>query len=259
MFPPKFAQSRYLRSARRAHITRVAAAGALVVLPSACGGSGDAAVFGTPSDTVAGAPVDTTNADTTNAATGTTIPGVDDTTTTPSSSTPAAPATTPATAPATTPATVAETTTTFPAGAEMVVDFTFRPGNTGRANNPYVAVWVEDTDGNLVQTVSLWYEQSGKGTKWLRDLRQWNATAAGTEVTTSGATRSAGSYSVVWDGTDIDGNLVAQGDYVLYVEAAREHGPYEITSSPITVSNDGFSVTLADDGELSALSATMTV
>jgi hypothetical protein len=109
-----------------------------------------------------------------------------------------------------------------------------------------------------VQTISLWYEQSGKGARWLNELRGWYA-ASGGSATTSGATRAAGSYSVVWDGTDLDGNLVAQGDYVLYVEAAREHGPYEITSTPITIDGSGFTVALGDEGELTAVSATLTV
>ena len=39
------------------------------------------------------------------------------------------------------------------------------------------------------------------------------------------ATRPAGTYSVTWDGTDTEGNRVPSGDYVVYVEAAREHGP----------------------------------
>lgn len=46
---------------------------------------------------------------------------------------------------------------------------------------------------------------------------------------------------------------------MLFVEAAREHGPYEITSTPITIGNDGFTVSLADNGELADLSATLTV
>ena len=141
----------------------------------------------------------------------------------------------------------------------MVVDFTFAAESSGQVRNPYVAVWVEDADGNYVSTVAVWYEQSNKGMRYLDDLRAWIAASNGEVTSTStGATRSPGTYSVVWDGTDIDGNLVAQGDYVLYVEAAREHGPYEITSAPITIGDAGFSVTLDDNGELVGLSATLT-
>ena len=141
------------------------------------------------------------------------------------------------------------------------MSFTFAPSSSGgRIENPYIAVWVEDSNGNLVKTISLWFEQSGKGTKYLSDLRQWNSASGQTvDAATSGATRVAGDYTVVWDGTDLTGEPVAQGEYVLYIEAAHEHGPYEITSTPITIGTDGFAVTLADNGELTGATAELSV
>ncbi len=236
MFPGRFTRSRYLRAARTAHLARLAAVGAIAILPSACG-NGDADAFDSQAD----------------ASSNETAQRVDSTN---------------ATDPAIAPAETTEVTSTnpfaaagsesFPAGAELVVDFTFSASLSGRVNNPYVAVWVEDADGNLVQTISLWYEQSGKGSKWLNDLRAWySASGGGVDSTMSGATRSAGSYSVVWDGTDLDGNLVAAGEYAIFVEAAREHGPYEITSTAIAVDGNAFAVALADNGELTNLTATL--
>ncbi|MEZ5226210.1 MAG: DUF2271 domain-containing protein, partial [Acidimicrobiales bacterium] len=109
----------------------------------------------------------------------------------------------------------AEATTTgavFPSGAELLVDFTYEASGSGRILNPYIAVWIEDADGNLVKTISLWYEQSGKGAKYLNHLQGWAAATGQTvDESTSGATRVAGSYTVAWDGTDDSGNLVAQG------------------------------------------------
>ena len=235
--------SRYLRTARATYAARFLAAGALVLLPTACGNN-DAETFSSSikvATTTVGtdAPADTTAA-----------------TATPATTAPEPESTTAATD-------AADTTTstdgaTFPAGGELVVDFTYSAESGGRVHNPYIAVWVEDADGNLVQTISLWYEQSGKGTKYLHELHSWFAASGGTDSTTSGATRSAGTYSVAWDGTDLDGNVVPAGNYTLFVEAAREHGPYEITSSPITVSDRGFTVALADNGELSNVTATLT-
>ena len=234
MFPSKPSQSRYLQAVRRSTLARAVAVGALTLVPVACGND-DAGAFSASSDTISAESTTT------------------DTTTTDSSSAAAPVAEAPTTA------VVPADSATFPTGAEVVVDFTFASSSGGQVKNPYVAVWVEDGAGNLVQTISLWY-QSGKGTKYLSDLRAW-ASASGGDIdsTTSGATRAAGTYSVAWDGTDADGNPVAQGDYVLFVEAAREHGPYEITSTPITIGNDGFTVSLADNGELADLSATLTV
>ena len=229
MSPSPQHRLRYLEAVRRAKIARIAAVGAMVVIPAACSG-GDANVFS-----------DVTVVTTPAAATDTAAP----TETT-------APAST-STAPVATTAVVAATS--FPSGAEMVVDFTYAASG-GRARNPYIAVWVEDASGNLVQTISLWMLQSQKGNRWIRDLSSWYS-ASGGYATTSGSTRAAGNYSVVWDGTGLDGQPVAAGEYVLFVESAREHGPHSITSSTFTISDSGFSVSIPDAGELSGLSATL--
>lgn len=245
MLPQRSASSRYLRSARAAYLARVLAAGAVVVVPAACGGSSDADVF-----SAAEATTDDVTADDVNATASTVVAAT------------AAPATASATVAATTaPAPAAAPAgATFPDTGELVVDFTYTPSDSGgRVRNPYVAVWVEDSTGAYVATVAVWYEQSNKGTRYLDDLRAWMTASNGAvSQTSTGATRSPGTYSVVWDGTDLDGNKIAQGDYVLYVEAAREHGPYEITSTPLTIGTEGFSVALPDNGELSALTATLT-
>jgi hypothetical protein len=235
-------------------IARQAAIAALVVAPGiACGGSTDAAVFESATTQPA-------TAEATGATTG--EPTAGDVTSTTTAVTRTTGDTTTTSASTSTSSEASPTTAgTFPAGAEMAVSFTFSPSSGGgRIENPYVAVWVEDGNGTLVKTVSLWYEQSSKGTKYLNDLRQWaNLEGAASGGPTSGATRVAGDYTVVWDGTDLDGQLVAQGEYVVYIEAAREHGPYEITSVPVTIGGDAFDVTFDDNGELTNATAELIV
>lgn len=149
----------------------------------------------------------------------------------------------------------------FPNGAELQVNFTF----TGSGRNPYIAVWVEDASGGLVQTLSLWFRRDQA--RYLNQLKRWYDAQStllnngGTDNldAMSGATRAAGSYQVVWDGTDVDGNVVPKGNYVLCIEAARERGPYEVATGPITIGTDGFTTTLADSGELSAMVVTFVV
>ncbi len=154
----------------------------------------------------------------------------------------------------------------FPAGAELQVDFTYAAADSGsRILNPYIAVWVENPMGELVQTIALWY--SAREAKYLRGLGRWyvaeliHLDGGGSDnvETISGATRTAGAYSVVWDGTDAEGNIVAQGDYVVCVESAREHGPRSLSTGAITVGASGFSTTLPDDGELSAVTVNLAV
>ena len=255
--PTRPLQTRYAATVRRTRLARAAAFAALIAIPGIACGNNDADVFGGAATDTGPTPTVATSADPSTSA-GTTNAVVTDPT----------PATTPDAASTdtsadTSTASIDPTATssvgsgaTFPTGGELAVAFSFRPGS-GRIDNPYIAVWVEDVDGNLVQTISLWYE-AGKGDKYLPDLPQWySASGQGSDVTMSGATRTAGDYSVAWDGTDLDGNTVTAGDYTLFVEAAREHGPHEITSSPITIGADGFTVALPADGELADVSATL--
>lgn len=167
-----------------------------------------------------------------------------------------------------------ETTTTaaaasgpgFPAGAQLQVNFTYTVADGGgRVRNPYIAVWLETAGGELVQNLSLWYKSSEA--KYLDHLKRWyNAEtsmldAGGPDnlATISGATKAPGTYQVAWDGTDVNGVAVAQGEYVLCVEAAREHGPYQLVSGPITIGAEAFDVALADNGELTGVSAALVV
>ena len=238
MTDPSLPPLRFPLALRRSRLARLAAVGALTVLPVACGGNNDAEALGgaTPSSGSRGtAVVPSTAASSGSGADGSAVTG----------SAAAAPA---------------------PGDTELILDFTYTPGASqsgpggrpggGGVRNPYIAVWVEDRSGNLVQTVALWYDQSPRGDRYLQDLRSWMA-ASGGEATSSGATRAAGTYSVAWDGTDVSGQLVAEGEYTLYVESAREHGPYSITSASVLIGPQGSSVTLADNGELSGLTATV--
>ncbi len=150
----------------------------------------------------------------------------------------------------------------FSAGDEMVVNFTYTQGAGGKSLNPYIAVWIEDTDGQLVRTIELWFEQSQKGPRWLPDLRRWYSIdqsrigAGGIDQTDliSGATRLPGAYSLVWDGLDDQGTFVGDRDLVLCIESHRERGPYSLICEPLSLSGDSPTQSLADDGELSSAS-----
>jgi thiamine biosynthesis lipoprotein ApbE len=106
----------------------------------------------------------------------------------------------------------------------------------GFARRPFVAIWVEDKETNtVVRTVSVWYNKE----RWLHDLRAWYGnfakynSAEGGMATIASATRSAGKYTLKWDGKDDKGNYVKPGTYVIKIEAAREHGTYQIMSQEI--------------------------
>lgn len=210
----------------------VAAAG---LVASACSGN-DAAAFGA-SDTSAPTSTEgsgtTVAAPVTTASTVTTVAPVDPSAATPSGD-------------------------LFPGGAELQVNFSYA-ATDGRVRNPFIAVWIENPTGELVQSLALWY--APREARYVTQLARWyNAEVVlidggGTDnvESISGATRSAGTYNLVWDGTDVDGNVVSQGNYVVCVESAREHGPHCLSTGTITIGTVGSSTTLPNDTELSAL------
>ena len=119
------------------------------------------------------------------------------------------------------------------ADAGMELDVAFELAQIGGgARRPYVAVWIEDKDRFPVRTLALWYQKE----RWLPDLRSWyrddrvRAMAEGNDITASvaSATRPAGKYTLKWDGKDNAGKPVKPGKYTVILEAAREHGTYQI-------------------------------
>jgi thiamine biosynthesis lipoprotein ApbE len=127
------------------------------------------------------------------------------------------------------------------------------------ARRPYVAVWIEDKDRHPVRTIALWF--NGKA-RYLPELRAWyrsdrlRAMAEGNQIvdTVSSPTRSAGKYVLEWDGKDNAGRFVKAGPYTVWIEAAREHGTYQIAHQDMDFSGMPKQITLPGGTELSAIS-----
>ena len=102
----------------------------------------------------------------------------------------------------------------------------------GRYKRPFVAIWIEDKDKFPLRTVALWFDRP----RWLPDLKGWHhadqmrSMAEGKDITSSvsSATRPPGKYTVRWDGKDNQGQPVKPGKYTVCIEAAREHGTYQV-------------------------------
>jgi hypothetical protein len=97
----------------------------------------------------------------------------------------------------------------------------------GRFRRPFVAVWIEDESGKPVRRLAVWYNKP----RWLPDLRYFYAAQRKSEIdmaSFTGATRSAGNYALTWDGKNDQGQFVTQGKYTVFIEAAREHGTYQL-------------------------------
>jgi thiamine biosynthesis lipoprotein len=126
---------------------------------------------------------------------------------------------------------------------ELAVDLEIAEQQGFRYHRPYVAVWVEDAAGRPVRTLSAWVNTTGRGPRYLKELRRWFTAARDEQhaggpdlvATVSSATRLPGHYTVAWNGRDDRGNVVEQGTYRVVIEAAREHGSYQLMQQELTL------------------------
>ena len=73
-------------------------------------------------------------------------------------------------------------------------------------------------------------------------------------ATVARPTREPGKYDVIWDGKDDQGKPVARGEYTLSIEAAREHGTYQIIRQAIQLNDKSFAKELKGNIEIKAAS-----
>lgn len=117
-------------------------------------------------------------------------------------------------------------------GMELIIELELKRIADARYRRPYVAVWIEDKDKFPVRTLALWYGRP----RWLPELRMWmkgdqlRKLVDNTDLATtiSSASRSAGKYTLQWDGKDDKGVPVRAGSYTIMIEVAREHGTYQL-------------------------------
>ncbi|MFL9711253.1 DUF2271 domain-containing protein [Methylobacillus sp. Pita1] len=111
--------------------------------------------------------------------------------------------------------------------------------NAAEYHRPYVAIWVETPNQDIATTLSVWYAKDkadNKGTKWLKDLRQWWR-KGGRDVNmpldgVSGATKPVGEHTLSYTEGKAPLEKLAAGEYNLVVEASREKGDRELVRVP---------------------------
>jgi thiamine biosynthesis lipoprotein ApbE len=171
--------------------------------------------------------------------------------------------------PLTAPAAPAQDPKAAPGGSwgdayELLVNFEISgpEGNARRYRRPYVAVWVEDKDGRAVRTLALWLMARQPGPRWHPDLKRWyrdDQARRQTDDTSlidtiSRPTRPPGKYTVAWDGKDDRGKPLPAGTHTICIEAAREHGTYQIIRKDVTVADRPFSEDLKGNVEIKSAS-----
>lgn len=122
--------------------------------------------------------------------------------------------------------------------AELEIELTLPDLDVQPYHRPYVAVWLETPERKHVTTVALWVEKA----EWFKDLRQWWRKAGKSSANfdgVTGATKRPGSYTINWDGKDLEGNAVTAGKYLLNLEVVREEGGRDYTRVELDLSKDG--------------------
>jgi len=140
---------------------------------------------------------------------------------------------------------------------ELLVNFEINLQKEGSVKRPYIAIWVEDQDHAPVRTITLWHGSE----RYLPELRSWYLKYRGLysadpkfSASVSSATRSAGKYSVKWDGKDDKGNDVKPGKYIIKMEVSREHGTYQLMRQELDWNNQPQNLTVPGNVEISSAS-----
>lgn len=148
---------------------------------------------------------------------------------------------------------------------EVLVNFEINrpsPGG-GRYRRPYVVVWIEDRHGRSVRTLALWVSSGGAGPfQWIPDLKRWYAADEERKrhddrelvLTIARPTRPPGKYRVIWDGKDDSKRSLPAGEYTISIEAAREHGTYQVIRKKVTIGDRPFTEELKGNVEIRSAS-----
>ncbi|WP_301003804.1 DUF2271 domain-containing protein [Arsukibacterium sp.] len=140
---------------------------------------------------------------------------------------------------------------------EMLIGLEIPQQQAAQYYRPYVAVWIEDEQQQPVRLLTVWQDKPD----WLKDLRRfWRKTGRSDSALVdgmTGATRGPGRYQLSWDGLDDEGKKVAAGQYVLFVEAAREQGGRSLQRQPFNWQQGAITLQQPAAPELGPLSLTI--
>jgi len=143
--------------------------------------------------------------------------------------------------------------------------FTQQPHTSYSGTKNVMAVWIQDANGNFVKTRT---RNVGSGTK--DHLPTWSVNAGGTAANalgsgcnvvgaTTGATyTNFSTRTVTWDGTDANGNIVADGTYKITIQSTWNHGGSGSATKSYTFTKGSStdSQTPADDANFTSVSLT---
>ena len=140
---------------------------------------------------------------------------------------------------------------------QLTVDVALPTQKVAEYHKPYVAGWIETTDGTHAGNVFVWYDvrkPNDGGQKWLKELRTWWR-KSGRDLTLpvdglTSATRAPGRQTLTIDSQAAAFKDLKPGAYQMVVEAARENGGHDLVKIPFAWSGKAFNGSTNGDGEL---------
>jgi hypothetical protein len=132
--------------------------------------------------------------------------------------------------------------------AELSFIFSRRSGS---ASNQF-AVWIEDHQGKYIKTLyATRYTANGGWRRRATSIPMWVRQSGLADMTQpqidtmSGATPRDGELSYVWDGTDMHGNIVPAGEYVMILEGTLRWSNQVYYRAPIILGQGAMTPRLA--------------
>ncbi len=102
---------------------------------------------------------------------------------------------------------------------------------------PYIVAWVTDTQNKPIKHLLM----LGDSPRWIEEnYVHWRRVGRKQPAVidhVARPTKPPGVYDIEWDGVDDHGRPVEQGEYILHIEASREHGGHQYVKLPVNFSN----------------------
>jgi hypothetical protein len=141
--------------------------------------------------------------------------------------------------------------------AKLNIELTLKQ-QLGEYHPPYVASWIENSQGKPVRTLLLWREKS----KWLKDIRRWwrkvgkkdNEFVDGI----TSATRITGKYPLSFLAQNDERASLKKGKYTLFIEVVRENGGRAIIRQPFSLNGEKSTFILSATNETDEIKFSVT-
>lgn len=133
----------------------------------------------------------------------------------------------------------------IPAGKRLEISFSYDNLLTVASNQ--FALWIEDMDGNYVDTLYVTRYTAGEGYRRRpQSISRWVASAEPGEMRANeidaitGATPKPGKYSVCWDFTDGGGNAAMDAEYRYFITGTMYMYDNVLYSGILSAGNDSW-------------------